>query len=344
MSDPHVDVLIIGSGLGAAATAVQLSATSASIAMMEGAGRSRSTDVDGGVIAPSALAHAFGEYSDAPLHQFGELTVFRRSELEKWALEKLAGRVDQITGVEEAFVLPHDTGELTMKPANREETLRARLVILTEGANPKIGIAAKLRPDFDPPDMIHFGRTIVSDTDVTAYRSGSWRTSWGMPVGYQVIPQSGNQAIVAVSARIENIMRCGRNAKDALADLLKSDLAEELRVTGPHGVLTMELVPLLPTGAPDVFARGNLLISPDALGAIDAREISRWNDTIRAGAKIGSMIRAEWPQLNDWDDLEAAMKRVCRSRRSPYHDDKTTGYIEEGAGPKRGLLSRLFGR
>lgn len=343
MTEPNADVLIIGNGLGAAAIAKRLVPTGASITMLPGAGKSRSTAVDGGVVNPATLVYAFGDGADAPLDLVGDLTVFRRDQMESWALRKLGESVTHISHGEEREVLPSSLGNLVVSMTTGD-IISARMVILTEGANPKIGIAAGLRPDFEPVDMVHFGRANVMNVESTEYLCGSWRTSWGMPAGYQIVPQPGNRAIVTVSARIENIMRGQRHAKDALADLLDSDLAVELGIDGPHNDLSMELVPLRSSMKPARMASHNLMISLCGCGVIDASSRNRWDATISAGAGMGAEIAAAWPDLPDWEDTGTNMATVFIDARTPYHDDKETGFIEEGPGPRKGLLGKLFSR
>lgn len=343
MDRTDCDVLIIGMGMGAVALARRLIGVRASVAMLPGAGRPRFNHLDGGIVEPRVLREAIGPIDSAPIHQFGENTVFQRDQLESWAVSQIADSVSIIEDFEEVRAIPHDTGRITVTDTTGERSIVANSVVLTEGANPKIGIAARLRADFDPEDMIHFGRTLVSGGSVAAPSTGSWRTSWNMPAWYSVIPHPDG-ALVSASVRIENVMRAGRDGRVVLADFLNSPLAGEMGISGVHGEVGMELVPLKPRRRPGMLGAHNLTISLDANGSIDARALNRFNIVLSSGMELGAMMASEWPNLVEWDETGIHRWDVFTTARTPYHDDRNTGFIEDGSGPHRGLLGRLFKR
>ncbi len=334
------DVLIIGMGLGAATIARRLLQVGASVQMIPGAGRPRFTHLDGGIIDPDLLERALGDADAAPVHAVGDVHVFRRDLLQQWAVAQLGADVTVDADFEEARIVPHDSGALTVVDANESRRIMANSVLLTEGANPKLGIAARIRQDFAPEDMIHFGRSWIVDAEVSQPASGVWRTSWGMPAWYSIVPQPQG-ALVSASARIENVMRSSRDGRDTLRDLLGSPLARNLGITGEPGEIGMELVPLRPDTSPTLFDAHNIGITFDANGTIDARSLNRYNVTLITAIEQAAMMVSEWPNLVEWDDVGAAMWDVFSTPRTPYHDDRETGFIEDGAGPKRGLLDRL---
>lgn len=343
MDRSKCDVLIIGMGLGAAAIAGSLASVGANIAMLPGAGRPRFNHLDGGIVDPVILSSVFGDIGTAPIHSINEHTVFRRDQLEAWAVDRIVKFVTIVDDFEEARATPHDTGQISIVDVTGERTLTANSVVLTEGANPKVGIAARLRPDFHPEDMIHFGRAFVEGAKVRRPMSGDWRTSWNMPAWFSVIPLPDG-ALVSASARIENIMRSGRDGRDTLRDLLESPFAEELDVYEFQGDIGMELVPLRSSDGPGTLGAHNIMISLDAIGTIDARSLHRFNASLSFGKEMGSMMASEWPNLVEWDDVGMSMWDVFTTSRTPYHDDSETGFIEDGPGKKRGLLGRLFNR
>ena len=343
MDRQNCDIVIIGMGLGAAAIAKRLAQTGSSIVMLPGAGNARFKHLEGGIVDPAILRDALGDVSSAPLSVIGSHHVFRRDQIEEWAIQQVADSVEIVADFEEAYTIPHDTGQTSIIDATGEQSLVANSIVLTEGANPKIGIAARLRRDFDPEDMIHFGRAMVPGVEIDGPKTGAWRTPDNMPARYILIPQAGGVS-VSVSVRIENVMRSGRDGRAVLADFLASEKAEELGITGEHGEIGMELVPLLPDRGKGMTGAHNIMISLDANGVIDARSVRRYDAMLSAGREMGSMIAREWPNLVEWQELGISMWDVFTSGRRPYHDDSNTGFIEDGPGKGRGLLSRLLKR
>lgn len=343
MDGVSCDVIIIGMGLGAAAIAKRLVQTGTSIIMLPGAGHARFKHLEGGIINPEILRDAIGDISTAPLTTIGSHQVFRRDQLEQWALAQLPDSVQVISDFEESHSIPHDTGRTSIVDANGERRLTASAIVLTEGANPKIGIAARLRRDFEPEDMIHFGRTIVSGVHIDTPNTGPWRTPGNIPVRYILIPQPDGVS-VSVSVRIENVMRAGRDGRAVLQDFLASPKAKELGIQGEHGDIGMELVPLLPDRGKGMIGAHNIMISLDANGVIDARSLRRYDAMLSAGREMGSMMAREWPNLVEWQELGVSMWDVFTSGRRPYHEDSNTGFIEDGPGRKRGWLNRLVNR
>lgn len=343
MNRVNCDVIVIGMGLGAAAIARRLIPTGANIVMLPGAGHARFKHLEAGVVDPAILQRAFGDVSSAPLTTIGEHHTFRRDEMEQWGIEQLGNSVTVMDDFEESHVLPHRYGKNTVMEADNERSLVGNLIVLTEGANPKIGIAARLRNDFDPEDMIHFGRTILHGTQIDAPVTGDWRTGDGVPCGYAAIPMRDGVA-VCVSVRIENVMRARRDARSMLTEFLESDVAKSHGISADPGEIGMELVPLLTEMRRSMFGAHNIMISPDANGLIDARKLNRFDAILTAGDEIGAMMAHEWPNLVEWHEVGVARWDVFTAGRTPYHDDNTTGFIEDGAGKSRGLFGRLFRR
>lgn len=343
MDRMNCDVIIIGMGLGAAAIAKRVAQTGSHIVMLPGAGRARFKHLEGGIVDPAILRDAFGDISSAPLMLIGTHHVFRRDQLEAWAIEQITDSVEIVSGFEESYTIPHDTGKTTIVDDTGEKALSANSIVLTEGANPKIGIAARLRRDFPPEDMIHFGRTIVPGVQIESPQTGTWRTQSNMPARYYAIPQPDG-ASVSISVRIENVMRSGRDGRDVLMEFLESAKAQELGISGDHGEIGMELVPLLPERGKGMIGAHNIMISLDANGVIDARSIRRYDAMISAGHEMGSMMAREWPNLVEWQELGTSMWDVFTSGRRPYHEDNSSGFIEDGPGKPRGWLNRLLNR
>lgn len=343
MNQVNCDVVIIGMGIGAAAIARQLVSVGANVSMLPGAGRPRFTHIDGGIISPPILEAALGDAISAPVHRVSGYTVFRRDQLEEWAIDRIRDQVTIIADFEETRVVPHDTGQLSILDDTGTRALVADCVVLTEGANPKIGIASRLRRDFEPEDMIHFGRTLVPGVSVAAPATGYWRTSWGAPAWYAAIPQPEG-VLVAASMRVENMMRSGYDARNAVADFLGAILARELGVAGSPHEIGIELVSLKPDSDPGRIGKDNILIALDANGTIDARSLQRYNATLSSGRELGAMMANQWPNLVEWDDVGMAVWDVFTTPRTPYHDDMQTGFIEDGSGNRRGFLKRLLKR
>lgn len=343
MKSVRCDVAIIGMGLGAAAIAKRLVQTGMRVVMIQGAGCARFKHLEGGVLDPAILREAVGDISSAPILEINGHHVFRRDQLESWAIDQLGDAVEVVADFEETRTIPHDSGNLTLLNADADRSIIARAILLTEGANPKIGIAARIRQDFEPEDMIHFGRTIVTGAKIQKPVTDTWRTSGNLPSRYILVPQP-NGVSVSVSVRIENVMRAGRDGRAILAEFMESELAAKLGLGGEVGEIGMELVPLLPDRGKGMIGAHNIMISLDANGVIDARSLRRYDAMLSAGREMGAMIAREWPNPVEWHELGVSMWDVFTSGRRPYHDSVTTGFIEDGRGTGRGLLGRIFNR
>lgn len=337
------DVLVIGMGIGAVAFARQLVAAGANVAMIPGVGCARFNHLDGGVIDLDLVQRALGDAASAPVHRIGQHHVFRRHELESWAVSQFADAVTIVNGFSDGRAIVDENGQTIVIDETGEQSILARWVVLSEGANPKIGMAHHLREDFEPEDMIHYGRTLVTGSGITEPIAGSWRTSWNMPAWYTAVPHPDG-VIVGASARIENIMRAGRDGRAILADLLAGPMASRLGLTGKTGQIGMELVPLRANNRPAMMGMGSISITFDAVGGIDARALNRFNLTLDSGSRLGSIIAEAWPHPADWDDATSPLWDVFSAPRKPYHDDRETGFIEDGPGSKRGLIRRLIKR
>lgn len=337
------DVLIIGMGIGAAAFARQLIATGASVSMLPGVGCARFNHLDGGVIDLDLLERTFGDTEAAPVHRVGPHHVFRRDQLESWAVARITDTVTVVDGFSDGRAILDENGHTIVIDESGEQSILAKRVVLTEGANPKIGMAYHLRPDFEPEDMIHYGRTVMPGCEIAEPIAGAWRTSWNMPAWYTAVPHPDG-VIVGASARIENIMRAGRDGRAILADLLAGPMASRLGLTGKPGQIGMELVPLRANNRPAMVGMGTISIAFDAIGSIDARALNRFNLTLASGAELGRIMARAWPNVVDWDDAVAPLWDVFTTPGKPYHDDSETGFIEDGPASKRGLLRRLIKR
>lgn len=335
---PSHDVLIIGSGLGASAIAKRLVDADADVAMIAGVGCARFKHLDGGVIDRALLETAFGNIESASLQQVNNATVFKRDLLEKWAVAKSGATC--YDDFDEARCLPNEQGDYTVVDETGTKSIQARMVLLTEGANPRIGMAVRLRPDFAPEDMIHFGRAYVEGSRLNRVLSGEWRTSWNMPAWYSAVPVEGG-ALVSASARIENVMRSSRDGRDTLRDMLDSPFAEELDVFDFTGEIGMELVPLRPQLPVETVGIDNLGITADANGMIDPRAQGCYDQVLRAAMIYADVLSTDG---SDWDEIAVRLGRMFSNQRTPYHDSSITGFIEEGVGERRGLLGRIFRR
>lgn len=338
----HFDVVIIGMGIGAAAIAHRIAGTSTRVAMTPGVGCARFKHLDGGLMSAKTLETAFGTSRSAPLHVRGAYSTFRRDQLEAWAIDQVRERVTVVGAFDDLRIVPHESGGHAVHEESGERELVGRLVILTEGASPKIGIAARLRPDFEPEDLLHFGRVILPGVRTDEPVSGAWRTSWGMPAWYSVVPHADG-VIVGASARIENIMRAGRDGRDVVKDLLRSPLGGQLELPETVDAVGMELVPLGLQGQKGHVAAQDILITPDANGSIDPRLPQRYEEILRTAIHIGDTITREWPNMPDWDNYQEIWN-VPSAARTPYHDSSETGFIEDGAGKPRRLLHKLLKR
>lgn len=340
MSQQEFDFIIIGTGLGATAIAHRLAETGARVVMTPGVGCARFKHLDGGVIAKASLERAFGTAEDAPIHPMGGEFTFRRDELENWAVALVQDRVTIIDGFADLRIVPHKRGGHILLEEGGDRKLVAGTVILTEGASPKIGIAARIRPDFEPEDLIHFGRAVISGVALDQAVVGDWRTSWGMPAWYSAIPHPQG-AIVSASARIENIMRVGRDGREVLKDFLQTPIASEFGLPESTETVGMELVPLRRADQLGEIEFNRILITPDVNGAIDARTLDRYEQILASGISLGDAICNTWPADAE---VNPAIWNVLSNHRTPYHNSRTSGFVEEGPAPATGLLRKLLKR
>lgn len=360
----ETDILLIGSGLGATAAATALAEAGIHVVLITGIGRSRSAQIDGGVVDPALVERAFG--AGAPLGEpvtevatiqvgaGGEFVPgaaaplpsprrYQRDGLETWAMERAtaAGAIF-LRDFVEGLVLPSPGDGMVLTSEQDERGVRARMIALCEGADPRIAMRAGLRPDYGPEDQVHFARTRFIGRPAGRVSRGSWRTSWGMPVEVEIMPQPDG-TLVSVAARIENIMRSSRSSKDALRDLVASPAFVSLGVDGAAGEPGMELVALRRDRRDMRYAHDQLVMGLDFSGLIDPRGIHRADQTIRAGQLLARYLLDAGIRADAWPACADAFVRDALPAPPTYHDDRSTGYLEEGAPAGVPLPGRIAG-
>ncbi len=348
----ETDVLLVGSGLGATAAACFLARTGHRVALVPGIGSARSPHIDGGVIDASLVDAEFGpgaplgetvtSFSTIEVSHSGDFTIsqaerlpslhlYQRSVLQRWAMDRAisAGAVFMDDFVE-GIVLPEGDGVSVLTSERDDRVIQARVIALCEGADPRIALRVGLRPDYGPEDQLHFARVLFAGRPVDGMLRGSWRTSWGMPVDVMVTPQPEG-TLVSVVARIENIMRASHSSKDALRELIASRALASLAIDGEAGDFGMELVALRPGRRNMSFVHDRLMTGVDFSGVIDPRRLDRSDLTIRAGQHLAAYLGENNLRLEGWPTVAEAFVRDAVPPPRAYHDDKTTGYLEERA-------------
>jgi hypothetical protein len=105
------------------------------------------------------------------------------------------------------------------------------------------------------------------------------------------------------------------------------------------------------------LASDGLLISPDAAGAFDPRDVERWDRALRSGMLLRDHLAPHHAKGSDpeahesWETVARTWIEAVSPRAVTYHDDKVTGFIEDGPrGPRvaepvqrlgRGIIARL---
>ncbi len=355
MSEIVADILIVGSGLGATAAAVRLAGGGRSVVLVPGIGRTRSPHVDGGIVDEALVERTFGD--EAPLgrsvteirqpgDRFGSgdvvpvagQRIYRRATLEQWAMRRaMAAGATFIDDFIEGQAVPHPGGTITLTSERDDRRIRAGIMVLCEGADPRIPLKVRLRPDYGPEDQIHFARTIFHGTVGGRLVCERWRTGWGMPVEVCMVPQDDG-AIVAVSARIENVMRGSRSAKDALEAFLASPEWASLKIAGERGDTGVELIALRPDHRDIRFLGDQMVMGIDASGVIDARSPDRANLTIRGGIQLADVVLSG--ELASWQVVAQGFVRENIPSPQPYRDDRVTGFLEDGTVGKTPAIAR----
>lgn len=352
MREIETDILLVGSGLGATAAANSLARAGVRVTLITGIGRTRSAQIDGGVIDPVLAENAFGagaplgepvtEVSTFTVSSGGEFAVgsatalssarrYQRGQLETWAMEQAtaAGAVF-VDDFVEGHALPAGDEAIVLTSEGDDRVIRAKLIALCEGADPRIALRVGLRPDYGPEDQLHFARTLFIGQPVERVLHGAWRTGWGMPVEADITPQA-NGTLVSVVARIENIMRASRSSKDALRDLIASAMFGSLGFGGQAGDFGMELVAIRKERRGMSFVHDRLLMGIDFSGVIDPRRLDRADLTIRAGQQLADHLVGNGFLPDGWPARAGAFVRDALPAPRAYHDDMSTGYLEEGA-------------
>lgn len=363
MSAIETDVLLVGSGLGATVPARSLARSGYRVALVPGIGSTRSAHTDGGVVEASLVEAGLGpgaplgkpvmavsaiELSAAGTFTIGEAERlpsprrYQRSALERWAMERAveAGALfldDFVEGV----VLPDGDDGAVLTSERDDRQIRARVIALCEGADPRIALRVGLRPDYGPEDQLHFARLQFPGQPVDGILRGPWRTSWGMPVEVMVTPGEDG-TLVSVVARIENIMRANRSSADALRELISSSAFDSLGIEGSPGEPGMELVALRRQRRSMTFVHDRLLMGIDCSGVIDPRRIDRAGLTTRAGLHLAAYLAGNDLRLDGWPEMAGAFVRDAVPAPGAYHDEKSTGYLEDGAaGPGGRIAGRI---
>jgi electron transfer flavoprotein-quinone oxidoreductase len=369
-SPDHVyDAVLIGVGLASTACARALADAGLRVAIVEGVGRSRSLDADGGMVDPDLVSQAFDAAPDeVPLDRpverlqrfrgdagstivleeakrVAHRQAFSRAELEAWALRQAIARgAEYLDGFVEQTVSPQFDGSLQLTGEDGQRHVSARMIALCEGSDPRIAMRVGLRPDYGPEDQVHFAKTLIEASDTLTregdYLSGTWRTSWGMPVDVAVVPLTSG-AVVSVATRIENVMRCSRSAQNALDDLLGTPSARTLVPDGARDRTGVELVAMRETRRPARMSVDTLLMSVEASGMLDPRDPDRPGHAVRAGQVLASFMV---DRLSDdgtfdpdetWDDIAMRLVREIVPQRGGYRDSRETGFLEESGASER---------
>ena len=365
MSGVETDVLVVGSGLGATAVARGVVQAGYRVVLVPGVGRTRSAHIDGGLVDAAVVESLFGQGAPlgAPVDQ--EITFrpvsparfesdppqgiasrrrYARQELESWAMQRVvADGATFLDDFVEGAVLPQRDGSAVLTSERDEREIAARVIVLCEGADPRIPLRVHLRPDYGPEDQLHFSRTLFHGEPVASLMRGTWRTSWGMPVEVFLIPQAGG-TLVSVATRIENVMRASRSSKDALEELLASPAFESLGIDGQRGETGMELVALRSRHVGMAFVHDRLVMGLDFSGVIDPRRADRADQTMRAGRQLAAYLIRRQLDPDRWQADALAFVRDVIAPPAAYHDDRETGFLEEGSGGTAGSLGmRLAG-
>jgi hypothetical protein len=255
---------------------------------------------------------------------------YRRSDLEAWAMDRATrAGATYLDDFVEGRALPNDDGSMTLTSERDDRRIRATVMVLCEGADPRIPLLVKLRPDYAPDDQLHFGRTILHGRPIDAVMHGMWRTGWGMPVDVAMYPQQDG-TLVSVVTRIENIMRASRSSKDALEDLLASSAFRSLGIDGDPGDAGMELVAIRSRFRDIPFEHDRLAMGIDLSGVLDPRRLDRPELTIAAGRHLAAYLMERRLGLEEWPEAAMAFIRDAVGPAPAYHDDRNTGYLEEG--------------
>ncbi|HVL25379.1 MAG TPA: hypothetical protein VM450_14915 [Thermomicrobiales bacterium] len=362
------DAILIGVGLASTACARVLAAAGLQVGLVEGAGRSRSLGVDGGLVDERSLASAFAvapeslpldrvvdtrqrfrDEAASAIEPISSRRAFRRDVLEDWALEQAtAAGAEYLDGFTEGTVVPEPDGRLRLTSEGGAQHLVARMIALCEGADPRIALRVGLRPDYGPAEQIHFAKTWIDVPGGADFpcRRGSWRTSWGMPVEVAVTPFRAGVA-VWLAARIENVMRSSRSAVNGLDELFASPVRQWFPPEGARSATGVELVPLRSGAPPARFALDNLLVGVDASGMLDPRAIGRYDHALRAGETLGTWIRARLAEerldagASSWDATAMRLATDLAPGPATCRDSRETGFLEEPADDGTMIVRRL---
>lgn len=353
-SQKNFDLLLIGSGLAATACARALALMGRRVGFMPGAGRSRRLDADGGLVDAQLVDQAFGpgapigqvvQYCQrflaadldagpqiGPLEEMLSRRTYQRLDLEAWCRERAIGAgAEYLDGFVEGQVVQLPDGALALSSESGDQTLLANTIALCEGYDPRIGTGAGLRPDYGPEEQLQFAKAMITrSVEGDVYRFGSTRTSWGMPIQVEVIPFE-SAVMVSVVARIENMMRCSRSSIDALDDLLDSRLAEALGLRGEPLHRAVELVYLRHDARRPRLSQDRLLVSIDACGLPDPRELRRADVTIRAGLHMANFVTGTGER--SWDEFARPVVEVVRATNPRWKESRSTGFLEERVPP-----------
>lgn len=365
MGSTMTDVLLVGSGLGAIAAAKRLAEAGLAVVLVPGIGRTRSAHIDGGLVDAALVEDAFGPAAPLgstvsrrqvleplPDHRFrpGSLEstdpkrIYHRSTLECWAMDRAvrAGAV-YLDDFIEGKALPNPDGSMTLTSERDERTVKADLIVLCEGADPRIPLRVKLRPDYGPEDQIHFARTMFHGQAEPVYRHGTWRTGWGMPVQFALVPQQEG-VIVSVAARIENVMRGSRSSKDALEDFLASPECRALGIEGERQDTGVELVAVRPNRRQIPYVHDRLWMGIDASGVIDARWMNRADLTVQSGLRVANYLTGVSDGSPGWEETARRFVDGSVPPGTAYHDDRGTGFLEDGSAHQMETITRRVAR
>jgi hypothetical protein len=125
--------------------------------------------------------------------------------------------------------------------------------------------------------------------------------------------------------------------------MLGSAAVEILGIDGKRSEIGTELVALRRESRGARFVHDRLMMGVDASGVIDPRQPDRADQTIRSGQLLARFLASAPPSLEGWADTAGNVVRSAIRRPGAYHDDRGTGFLEEGASSVRSTLAAKAG-
>jgi flavin-dependent dehydrogenase len=283
-----VDVVIWGAGIAGSRIAVELAQMGRSV-----------------VIVPRGPA----SYPEFP--GFGDVggTFASRVDIEKRLVEEAEAHGAYVLHDESISALAPEAGLVSLV-ATGQRTVVTRCLVFADGADPRIGRARGLLPDWEPWQLVHFAYQLF-DADgatepvtIAGSRDGfAWR-------GYRIPTPAGT--MVAAGWFLMNELDSHVHVTEVLADAVTRFGIASAPLSQP----AVEVAPYEPRRIASALAVHNLIVAGDLVGIVNPMSLRRVEISVKMAQTVSQVILKQLagngPVLFDAKQVRSALQDLVQ--------------------------------